>query len=68
MDLLQHPRLSFFLFSHISHHQSRFSPVALALREQVMAADQVPVGTSGIIVDTIVTPDETIGADGNAGR
>jgi hypothetical protein len=42
------------------------SPVALALRERVMAAGQVPVGTSDVMVDMIVTPDETIAADGDA--
>jgi hypothetical protein len=42
------------------------SPVALALREQVMAAGQVPVGTRDVMVDMIVTPDETIAADGDA--
>jgi len=38
------------------------------MREQVMAAGQVSVGTSDIMVDMIVTPDETISADGDASR
>jgi len=41
--------------------------VALALREQALAADQVPVGASDVSVDMIVTPDETISADSNSG-
>jgi len=37
------------------------------LKEQVMAAGQVPVGPSDVSVDMIVTPDETIAAaDGDA--
>jgi 5-formyltetrahydrofolate cyclo-ligase len=51
--------------SHI-HHPLVF-PVALALREQALAADQVPVGASDVPVDVIVTPDETISADSNSG-
>ena len=68
MDLTRLPDLVPFLFSHISHHQFFFSPVALALREQVMAASQVPVGTNDVMLDIIVTPDETIAADGDASR
>jgi 5-formyltetrahydrofolate cyclo-ligase len=34
--------------------------VGLALREQVLAAGDVPVGTNDVQVDMIVTPDETI--------
>jgi 5-formyltetrahydrofolate cyclo-ligase len=34
--------------------------VALALREQVLATGEVPVGASDVPVDMIVTPDETI--------
>jgi len=37
--------------------------VALALREQVLAAGQVPVGTNDVPIDVIVTPDETIAVD-----
>jgi hypothetical protein len=56
-------------FSFLIHLTPNFvSPVALALREQVMAAGQVPVGTSDVMVDMIVTPDETIAADGDASR
>jgi 5-formyltetrahydrofolate cyclo-ligase len=58
--------LSLSLFS--SHTPIFFYPVALALREQVMAAGQVPVGTSDVSVDMIVTPDETIVGDGDAGQ
>jgi hypothetical protein len=36
------------------------SLVGLALREQVLDAGQVPVGTKDVSVDMIVTPDETI--------
>lgn len=31
-----------------------------------MAAEQVPVGTNDVPIDMIVTPDETIAADGDA--
>lgn len=34
--------------------------VALALREQVLDAGEVPVGANDVSVDMIVTPDETI--------
>lgn len=51
----------------VSHTFIPTSPVALALKEQVMAAGQVPVGPSDVSVDMIVTPDETIAAaDGDA--
>jgi hypothetical protein len=51
----------------VSHNFIPTSPVALSLKEQVMAAGQVPVGTSDVSVDMIVTPDETIAAaNGNA--
>jgi 5-formyltetrahydrofolate cyclo-ligase len=35
-------------------------PVALALREQVLDAGEVPVGVNDVSVDMLVTPDETI--------
>jgi hypothetical protein len=39
----------------------RFSTtVALALREQVLDAGEVPVGANDVSVDMIVTPDEII--------
>jgi 5-formyltetrahydrofolate cyclo-ligase len=34
--------------------------VALALREQVLDAGDLPVGANDVSVDVIVTPDETI--------
>ncbi len=34
--------------------------VGLALREQVLAAGEVPVGANDVRVDMVVTPDETI--------
>ena len=34
--------------------------VALALREQVLDAGEVPIGANDVSVDMIVTPDETI--------
>jgi hypothetical protein len=37
-----------------------FFAVALALREQVLAAGEIPVGTNDVPVDMIVTPDEAI--------
>ncbi|KAI9508976.1 5-formyltetrahydrofolate cyclo-ligase [Russula earlei] len=40
--------------------------VALALREQVLAIDQVPVGANDVPVDMIVTPDEVITVDGDS--
>jgi len=40
--------------------------VALALREQVLAVDQVPVGASDVTVDMIVTPDEIIASNSNS--
>jgi hypothetical protein len=30
-----------------------------------MAAEQVPVGINDVSIDIIITPDETIAADGN---
>jgi hypothetical protein len=42
-----------------------FYVVALALREQVLAVGEVPVGANDVSVDMIVTPDETIAATGN---
>jgi len=60
-----------FLSSYSTLASTRAHPrplfVALALKEQVMAAGQVPVGPSDVSVDMIVTPDETIAAaDGDA--
>ena len=43
-----------------------FSIVALALREQVLAVGEVPVGANDVSVDMIVTPDETIAATSNS--
>ncbi|KAH9989541.1 5-formyltetrahydrofolate cyclo-ligase [Russula vinacea] len=40
--------------------------VALALREQVLAVGEVPVGANDVSVDMIVTPDETIAATSNS--
>ena len=37
-----------------------FIQVALALREQVLAAGEVPMGPNDVRVDMVVTPDETI--------
>ncbi|KAI0294068.1 hypothetical protein B0F90DRAFT_1759079 [Multifurca ochricompacta] len=34
--------------------------VGLALREQILGSGQVPVGESDVLVDVVVTPDETI--------
>jgi hypothetical protein len=47
---------------------TRPSLVGLALKEQVLDAGQVPVGTKDVSVDMIVTPDETIQVttDGNS--
>lgn len=45
-----------------------FFAVALALREQLLATGEVPVGASDVSVDMIITPDETIfstGGDSN---
>jgi 5-formyltetrahydrofolate cyclo-ligase len=46
-------------FSDFPSFNLRF-PVALALREQVLAVEQVPVGANDVMVDMIVTPDEII--------
>ena len=40
------------------------SAVALALREQVLDAGEVPVGANDVSVDMIITPDETIASTG----
>jgi hypothetical protein len=45
---------------------SFFFAVALALREQVLAAGEVPVGTNDVSMDMIVTPDETIIGTGDS--
>lgn len=45
-----------------------FFAVALALREQLLATGEVPVGASDVSVDMIITPDEaisSIGGDSN---
>jgi len=53
-----------FLSSYSSLALARGHPkplfVGLALREQVLDAGQVPVGTKDVSVDVVVTPDETI--------
>jgi hypothetical protein len=43
-----------------------FFAVALALREQVLTAGEVPVGTNDVSVEMIVTPDETIVGTGDS--
>jgi 5-formyltetrahydrofolate cyclo-ligase len=41
--------------SHL-YHAVFFPVVALALREQVLAAGKIPVGASDVSVDMIITP------------
>ncbi|KAH9976531.1 5-formyltetrahydrofolate cyclo-ligase [Russula compacta] len=57
-----------FLSSYATLATARAHPkplfVALALRDQVLAAGQVPIGESDVPVDMIVTPDETIAVNG----
>jgi 5-formyltetrahydrofolate cyclo-ligase len=44
----------------VPYHAVFPTAVALALREQVLDAGEVPVGANDVSVDMIVTPDETI--------